>query len=134
MSTSLGRRAAMTAIGLAMCGCTALAGEMRDATDEELAESSMVEAGDAWESAPAVRSLWITLPSYTPIRIAHGLGREPVLVLPYLSYTKDDSDSSAERQYSIGAGDVATISDVTEDSLTIQNRSYAKFYVRVVLQ
>ncbi len=115
-------------------GCTALAGELRDATDEELAEASVVESGDSWQSAPAVRSLWITLPSYTPIRIAHDLGREPVLVVPYLSYTKDDREKANERQYSIGAGDVATISDVTENSLTIQNRSYAEFYARIVLQ
>ena len=115
--------------------CTALAGEMRDATEEEMAEANVIGGiSDAWESAPAVRSLWITLPSYTPIRIAHGLGRVPVLVVPYLSYTKDDRNKPNERQYSIGAGDVATISDVTEDSITIQNRSYAEFFGRIVLQ
>ena len=123
------------ALPLAIGSCTAKAGEMRDATEDEMAAAGVIDGlGDAWESAPAVRSLWITLPSYTPIRIQHGLGRVPVLVVPYLSYTKDDREKPNERQYSIGAGDVATISDVTEDAFTIQNRSYADFYGRIVLQ
>jgi hypothetical protein len=123
------------ALSAALGSCTARAGDMRDATEEEMSEATVVAGiGDAWESAPAVRSLWITLPSYTPVRVAHDLGRMPVMVVPYLSYTKDGRNSPNERQYSIGAGDVATISDVTEDSFTINNRSYAEFYGRVVLQ
>lgn len=121
-------------LAVVLSGCTARAGELRDARDEELAEASFIEEANAWQSAPATRSLWITLPSYTPVRIPHGLGREPTLVIPYLSYTRNDKGKANERQYSIGAGDVATISDVTEESLIINNRSYAEFYVRVVLQ
>ena len=125
--------ASFTVCALAFAGCSAQAAEMHHVTldDEELSASGMKDQGQ-WQSAPWSDSVWISLPGRAAVEVEHALGHQPALVQVYLSFKKDDRDGSPRTAF-LGAGDVAHISNVTDDSVTIENTSAGDFYLRVVL-
>jgi hypothetical protein len=113
-------------------GCTAEASEMRtlELDDEGLAYADQSESGQ-WQSAPWNGRPWLSLKANMALRIAHPLGRTPAVVLPYISFSQDADGRTSSA--TLAAGTVAEIVDVDDEFVTVENRTQADFYLRVVL-
>lgn len=113
-------------------GCTAEASEMRtlESGDQGLAYADETERGQ-WQSAPWNGRPWLHLRANTALRIAHPLGYTPAVVLPYIAFAQDDDGRNGNA--TLAAGTVAEIVDVDDEFVTIENRTQADFYLRVVL-
>jgi hypothetical protein len=106
---------------------------MRTIDDEDtgLAHAELNERGQ-WQSAPWNGEPWLSLPANSALRIAHPLGYSPAVVLPYLAYSQDGSGRTSNA--TLAAGMVAEIVDIDDEYVTIENRTQADYYLRVVLQ
>ena len=92
---------------------------------------SSVSAEEIWESTPAAISdacLWFDFRAQTTYEFEHPLGREPRIILGYISFAEDGTSST------IASGDVFLILDATDATVTIRNGQNQDFFLRLVLQ
>ncbi|MFW6023163.1 MAG: hypothetical protein ACOC9O_00325 [Myxococcota bacterium] len=96
---------------------------------EELCES-VDPATAIWESAPWADPAcpWIDYPSEAAVVVPHSLGREPRVVLPYLSFHADGTDST------LASGNIAQVLDVDDATVTLANATEQAFFLRLVLE
>lgn len=113
-------------------GCSAKAAEMRSIPldSSELSEAGLDAVGQ-WQSAPLSGMRWLDFRGRSTLRIEHGLGRSPTLVLPYLAF--DGHREEGPTTSFLGAGDVAHIADVSDTHVSLINTTNADFYLRIVL-
>lgn len=123
-------------LGLAALGCAAKAAEHREvlADDPLLLQAELDTARGIWTSAPFSHAPWIPMGSNGTLTIHHGLGRTPIGVQVYLSYTSDDTEWDEPRRFTPAAGDVANVLSVTDEQLMLTNNTRGEFYLRVLLQ
>lgn len=85
----------------------------------------------AWESGPwrgDDACPWLSYPGKTALEIPHDLGYEPSAVLPYVSFARTGEEAT------LGAGDVARVIDVNDETVTVGNATNQKLFLRVVLR
>jgi hypothetical protein len=112
---------------LLLTGCALPTGDMvvYTAASPELAGASVSPEG-IWESSPWSGTPWIAYPERITVQLEHTLGRAPRAVLVYLSFDADGIDPV------LAAGDLASIVEVTETTITVRNDTNAALFVRVV--
>lgn len=122
------------ALCLGACAKSPTKDETLQTDAPELEQAGLTESGH-WQSAPWTESRWIELPAFATVRVPHGLGRMPAEVHVYLSFVEDDRGDATPRPFFLGAGDIANISSISEDEVTIHNTTRgADYFLRVVLQ
>lgn len=81
----------------------------------------------AWESS-GWEDTWLEYPAEGTITIHHALGRRPLQVSVYLSFTPDPVDPG------LASGDLARIVSVDDATVTLWNHSQNPLFVRVVVE
>ena len=122
------------AVGLVMCTLPGCAVPVDDtmiypSSSEELSGASLSPEG-LWESMPwsDPEHPWLRYPGRTTVQLEHGMGRVPRSVAVYLAF------DSVGTEPGLASGDLARVSDVNENTVTIRNDTSASFFIRVVLQ
>ena len=127
-----------------VAGCTAQAAEHLEVAGDSplLALATLDEARGQWSSAPFSGGPWIPMGRNGTVTIHHGLGRAPLSVQVYLSFTEDDRIFRQEGQEEIeeprrffpAAGDVANVLKASDELVVLRNNTRGEFFVRILLQ
>jgi hypothetical protein len=89
---------------------------------------------DLWESSP-IDGVWLDFPKQRAwIFDLHDLGdRVPEVITPYIS-AQADPQHEVGGNFTIGAGNLAQISGVTNDQVVVQNGTCADYFLRLTVQ
>lgn len=81
-----------------------------------------------WQSVGWQGDLWHRFSGRLELEIEHDLGREPQLVMVYLSFAPDGAPAA------LAAGDLAQIVQVDASTVTLVNQTNQEFFCRIVIQ
>ncbi len=98
----------------------------------ELAQASFDPVSGVWESAPWEGASWLPFPGQVQLRVAHGLGRVPRVVLVYLTFREVPLGGDVEAPPALAAGDLARVIEVTDTTITVWNDTNGNYFARVV--
>lgn len=125
------------ALALTFAACALLAsscgkpgpGNVLDLSDGGLPMEMLLEAGSAWESSPWMGTdvHWLPYGPHEQLRVHHTLGRTPVGVITYISFTEDGFDPSQ------AAGDLARLVEVDDQNVTVWNDTNGSYFARIVV-
>ncbi|MCB9667267.1 MAG: hypothetical protein H6715_03995 [Myxococcales bacterium] len=111
-----------------MCGCSAQAAELRTIALTELPAERITPQGD-WESMPWVgteTAPWLAYPGSVTLRVEHGLGYAPSVVLVYIAFNKSGNSPG------LAAGDLALVTDINAQFIQIKNGTRSDLFARIV--
>lgn len=104
-------------------------GNVLDLSDGGLPMEMLLEAGSAWESSPWMGTdvHWLPYGPHEQLRVHHTLGRTPVGVITYISFTENGFDPSQ------AAGDLARLVEVDDQNVTVWNDTNGSYFARIVV-
>jgi hypothetical protein len=105
-------------------GCRTSCDDAVGSTPEPFEGGRTDATGTVYESAPFAGPL-LKLPPQKVYRFTHHLRAAPVAVVPYVSFDEDG------KEFAVGAGDLAPVSDVNDTSFRVTNNTCETFYLRV---
>ncbi|MFW5920420.1 MAG: hypothetical protein ACOCUS_01170 [Polyangiales bacterium] len=115
-------------IAAALAGC----GDVKPGKEIDAAPSCPATDAETgtWHSNPWMQDgcPWMEYPSKTALVVPHDLGRQPDVVLPYISFDSEGRDAT------LGSGDVARILDTSDVTVTVGNATEQKLFLRLVLR
>ena len=93
----------------------------------DLPSSAGSPSTDVWHSS-GWEADWLAYPGDTLLRVPHGLGRVPVSVEAYISFSQDGFAAG------IASGDLARIVSVDATHIALENGTQQDLFLRLVLR